>query len=818
MRSFLALFVSAALSLTLAGLIEGLLVGAPLAGVGLWLCLLPMVVVVLVGVVGAGRLPAVRWMRAHPDAGWASVAWLGLGLAALAAWTTLGADISMNRLEDLGLVPPILTGWVVLGGALLIGVIAQVFGATRTLAGRGRGWAWGMAALGVAALGVTLIGPLSTVAKDIPLGPVGSLVGALTLASVLWIGRARLPLRALVVASVLSLAVGGWGLARYSTDPGERAAILTYVSVGRVVGRGLERLTDADGDGHSARFGGRDCDDTNPGIGPHAHDVPDNGIDEDCDGADLQLSEAEKALERHHVLPPTLQKRWNLLFVTVDTVRADRLSIYGHDRPTTPVLEQLGAQGLIFERAYTPNNSTRLALPALMAGRMVGDLDADYRGRDLVLQPDKNDLIFDRLKRAGWRTEAVLPEQLRDSMWFGLGWGFNAYLGVKRATIKGRSARPLTERALQQLDRLSKRDVPWALWVHYLEPHEPYLPSPGFDFGDAKIDRYDAEIATVDRSLGQLVEHLEALGVADDTLIVYTADHGEEFGEHGRRFHGKQLFDESVRVPWVVHVPGAKSVRVPAPVSLLDIPATLTNLMGVPPVRSFGGVSQAHQLTGAEPDWDRVVLLETAYKAYDVRDHQTGAVKWPYKVMFDPDTGVESLFNLKDDPEERDDLRQTAPDVWAPLGEQIRAELRRWSGNRLTQLLARAAQSAPPRDATPQLIAEGLTLLGAELDTVRYPGRRADRLRLWVRADGAQRPDFKIKVSGYDAGGRRARGTLSDPLVGLYPSSAWAPGQVMGIHRQLRYPARVARPITVKLSLLVDGKVALGPIEVGTVK
>lgn len=821
MKSLLVLLSSAALSLTLAGLIEGLLIGAPLASVGLWVCLLPVMMAIVGGVALAAHLPVVRWLKANPASGWAAIAWFGLGLAALGAWTALGTDLAMTRLQDLGLMQPILTGWVMAGAALVLFVIIQAFAPTRMLAARGRLWTWGMAALSLGAVIFTLSGPIQSVAKDIPLEPAGSFAGALVLALGLWMLRARLPLRMLLVASVASLAVGGWGLAWYSIDPGARAAVMRHMSVSRGVARGLERLTDGDGDGYSARFGGRDCDDANPAIGPHAHDVPDNGIDEDCDGADLQISPVSETLELHHPLPlalqmPDPQTRWNLLFVTVDTVRADRLSLYGHDRATTPVLSKLAQNGLIFERAYTPNNSTRLALPAMMAGRMIGDLDGDYWGRDLVLRPT-NDLIFERLKRAGWRTEAVLPEQLRDSMWFGLGRGFDTYLGVKRATIKGRSAKPLTNKALQRVDRLVAKGEPWALWVHYLEPHEPYLKSPDFDFGDATLDRYDGEIATVDKHLGRIVERLEALGVADKTLILYTADHGEEFGDHGRRHHGKQLFDESVRVPWILHVPGAKSVRVPAPVSLIDIPATLTNLMGVTPTPSFGGLSQAHQLTGAEPDWDRLVLLETSYNPYNVRSHLTGALRWPYKAMLNPKTGVESLYNLQADPLERDDLRRAAAHIWEELGEAISSALRGWTANRLSQVLARALGTAPI-EAQPQPIVDGLTLMGTRLDTVSYPGRKADRLRLWVRADGEEHPDLKIRISSYDADGRRVRNTTSSPLVGLYPSSAWAPGSVIEIHRQLRYPARVKRPMTVKLSLIVKGKTALGPLVVGSIE
>ena len=167
--------------------------------------------------------------------------------------------------------------------------------------------------------------------------------------------------------------------------------------------------------------------------------------------------------------------------------------------------------------------------------------------------------ILERLRRAGWRTEAHLAQQIQRNMWFGLEPGFDRYTGHAGARLKGDSARILTAATTGAIRRLSRRAQPWALWVHYLEPHAPYAPHEAFDFGDRKIDRYDGEIAYIDHHLGRLVKSLELAGVRDRTLVVYTSDHGEEFGEHGRRHHGKQLFEESVRIPLVVHVPGVEN-------------------------------------------------------------------------------------------------------------------------------------------------------------------------------------------------------------------------------------------------------------------
>ncbi|MGK0361371.1 MAG: hypothetical protein ACI9U2_003689, partial [Bradymonadia bacterium] len=427
MRVLALLTASAVLAATIGGLFEGLLTHVG-AGVGLWLCVSPGFMV-LGGLLVAAGLVGMRQRAADPGRFWAGLAVSGWGLAGLVLWLHLGVNWAMQAVQDLGLVAPILSGWIVIGAVGLLGLSVPVYGRIRRSFHRHRYGAPGLAGVGLLALGATLWGPLMALTKDIPLAPLlafGGGVGA-TVAVFALLSHRRVRKRVIAPAVLLALTAGGWGMQQYAHRAEVRQPVRSRQTLARWVGLRLSALADADGDGRSALFGGGDCDDANPAIHAWAFDVPGNGVDEDCDGADLVLRPApQPALERHHPLPAPLNRRWNLLFVSVDTVRADRLSLYGHDRPTSPHLDALAKSGLVFERAYTPANSTRLAMPAMFAGRAVGDLDGDLWGRNLVLRPG-NGLLFDRLHTAGWRTEAALPEQLRDGMWFGPGAGFDAY-------------------------------------------------------------------------------------------------------------------------------------------------------------------------------------------------------------------------------------------------------------------------------------------------------------------------------------------------------------------------------------------------------
>ncbi|MCB9548618.1 MAG: sulfatase-like hydrolase/transferase [Myxococcales bacterium] len=669
-----------------------------------------------------------------------------------------------------------------------------------------------MAALAIAAVGLaTSLAPLAT---DLPVGihwPI-----SLLLLGIL----ASLPLRRGRWSGVGLGVVGLASLALALTAPGRleaptRFALEDAAPLAQHLLRGARLALDADGDGFSPALGGGDCDDADPARHPLAMDLPGDGVDQDCRGGDAAPAPPPPAgLAAHADLPPTLRRRRNLLLVTVDTLRPDHTSLYGYARDTTPHLKSLARRGLVFDRAYTPAGSTRFALPALFGGRPLADQDLERWG-NLFHFPSTGAMLFERLRGAGWHTEAHLPEALAQGMWFGLQAGFDAYRAYPQARLDARSDAFLAVTAAEAIEG-APRDRPWALWVHLVDPHEPYLAAPTDSFGADTRDRYDDEVRASDAALGRLVAALNASRQAADTLVVVTADHGEELEEHGARFHGKQLFEESVRVPWLIAVPGAAgSVRVPHPVSLIDLPETLADLLDLPPGPAGGGQSQAGALVG-QPAPPRPVFIENPAQVERPRDRQAALVDGALKAIFSPRDGRLRLFDLAADPEERHDLALAPPPALAALGDALRAELDRQDQRELARLLAHRRASAPPR-GNPVPAAPGLVWLGGQVDAHRFGGQDWFRARAWLRASDATRPDYRVVFTVRPPGGPLTRRWIVRPVLDAYPTPSWPAGERIEVTRVLHF-GNARGPHVVEVSLLApDGRPAFGPVQIGRV-
>jgi len=262
----------------------------------------------------------------------------------------------------------------------------------------------------------------------------------------------------------------------------------------------------------------------------------------------------------------------DILLITIDALRADHVGSYGYSRPTTPQLDQLAAEGVVFEAAYTATPHTSYAITSLMTGKYMRPLLRQGVGAE-------SQTWAEILQRFGYHTAAFYPpaaffvdrerfDHLRQT---GLGFEYRKQQFASAA-----------ERVAEVKTYLSTRptDAKLLLWVHLFEPHEPYEPSET-PFGDRSIDRYDAEIVAADAGLGQIVAAVRA--ARPRTLVIVSADHGEEFGDHGGRYHGTTVYDEQVRVPLVFHAPGLLSPRrVRQPVGLVDLLPTVLRGLGIP--------------------------------------------------------------------------------------------------------------------------------------------------------------------------------------------------------------------------------------------
>jgi choline-sulfatase len=257
----------------------------------------------------------------------------------------------------------------------------------------------------------------------------------------------------------------------------------------------------------------------------------------------------------------------NLLLVTVDTLRADHVGCYGG--PATPAIDALAARGLVFEDATTTAPTTLPAHTSILSGQWVHVHGVDGNSDRA---PATLSLVADRLAGAGYRTGAFVSGRplARAS---GLAEHFQSYDDQLPDALGGNEfpAERRADRTVAAARRwLGDAQGPFFLWVHLYDPHLPYTPTAG--------SGYDAEIADVDRALGQL------LGAVDPatTAVVFVADHGEGLGDHGEPTHGVFLYQATVRVPLVVAAPGVSPARRTEPVSAVDIAPTLLAMAGLP--------------------------------------------------------------------------------------------------------------------------------------------------------------------------------------------------------------------------------------------
>lgn len=344
----------------------------------------------------------------------------------------------------------------------------------------------------------------------------------------------------------------------------------------------LRGLSDRDRDGFSGVFGGGDCEPRDPRIHPGGSDLLDNGVDENCDGVSATLA---AVIDKAPVMSGKVAdpKRYNVLWIVVDALRADSLQLYGYRRENTPSLVELGRDARVFLNAYAPSATTHLSFPSLLIGRNADALTWEYSNDRVRLEPAKGQLtLAERLAPAGYRREAIvssfiahLPEIVR---------GFEQVHTEHRKATRHDSP-GATAAAIEALKRFDgDREKPFFLLTYYEDPHVPYdehdarFPR----YGSSERDRYDGEIAYVDRYLGQLFDYLATLPETNrNTVVVVTSDHGEEFEEHGGTSHGKSCHEESAHVPLILKVPGLPAARIAERVAGIDIVPTLLELLGI---------------------------------------------------------------------------------------------------------------------------------------------------------------------------------------------------------------------------------------------
>jgi len=419
-------------------------------------------------------------------------------------------------------------------------------------------------------------------------------------------------------------------------------------------------------------------------------------------------------------LPTGTENAPNVLLITLDTVRAANMSLYEYSRPTTPHLEQLAKTGVVFERALSTSSWTLPSHASMFTGRWPHELSADLK----VPLDASFPTLAEVLSARGYFTAGFVANLGYSSYETGIDRGFVHYedYEVSLGQIASSSTFVRTiannfrlRRLIQNDEHLNRkradqvnhdvfhwlsqaRNRPFFVFVNYFDAHEPYLPPPPFDrnFGPGRnrgkhsplhhwlwnpavnhqnmnegnvqeeVDAYDGAIAYLDHQLGVLFAKLKQWGLLENTLIIITADHGEEFGEHGLYDHGYSLYLPSLHVPLLISFPGhvPQGKRVQTPVSLRDLPATIIDLLHFEGESPFPGKSLArHWEPRLEEDnlHNESLLSETNYMPghpawFPTSKGNMKSILYEGMHYIRNGDGREELYKFRKDPWERDNL------------------------------------------------------------------------------------------------------------------------------------------------------------------
>lgn len=385
----------------------------------------------------------------------------------------------------------------------------------------------------------------------------------------------------------------------------------------------------------------------------------------------------------------------NVVLIVIDTLRRDHLSLWGGEWDNTPNLSAFAMEAVRFDRAFSQAPWTTPSIGSLLSSRYPSDLGITSNESRL---PAEAELLSEVLQRSGYATGAVVSHTFCGSEW-GFDQGFDSFDETQAGGHRTISAQEVSDRAIQFVDA---QDRPFFLFAHYFDPHIVYQEHADFSFAStergayegpvrsgmslqdirtARIRRpsrdlreveriYASEIAFTDHHIGKLLEHLRARGIMDDTLVIVTADHGEEFLDHGRWGHAKTLYNEVVEVPLLIRYPRGEAAVVDQPVGLVDVFPTVLSAAGLPPPPSIEG--RALQTVRAESA--RPVFFETRRNGIDRRGVIVGDYKWVVDLVKQRQT----LFDYQRDPGETEDLSQAKPEI----ARQLSRLLEEWIATR----------------------------------------------------------------------------------------------------------------------------------------
>jgi arylsulfatase A-like enzyme len=428
-----------------------------------------------------------------------------------------------------------------------------------------------------------------------------------------------------------------------------------------------------------------------------------------------------------------------VILIQGDTLRKDHLDVYGYERPTAPTLRRLAGDGAVFSNALTQTGWTKAAVPSVMTS-LYPSTHGVHKIPDRL--PASATTIAEVFRQAGYATASFASASFTGAF-TNLHQGFEELHEVESTVGRAGPAGGSSKTAREYVDRFSEwlehhRDVPSFVYLHFMDPHSPYEPYPPYNtlwadpegreeylralevlkrfVGDAFMaDRgmptrdellaagldpaafirfskgwYDGSIRGMDTEISRVVERIDELGLRDRSIVTFYADHGEEFHDHGRMWHGQSVYGEMIRVPLILWGPGRvpKGLKVEEPVELIDVMPTLLEYAGLPLPPGIQGQSlrpllgpdgRGGAVAAAGSDWKRRPVIAEK-QPQDGSDHprQTecyaivdGNWKLIHNVVRPPERPEYELFDFYKDPLDQQNLAAEHPDVVERLSKQL---------------------------------------------------------------------------------------------------------------------------------------------------
>ena len=413
----------------------------------------------------------------------------------------------------------------------------------------------------------------------------------------------------------------------------------------------------------------------------------------------------------------------NILMITIDSLRADHLGCYGYRHPTSPRIDALAKEGTLVEQFICPAIPTHPSYTTLYTGQHPAHHGVVAHAGKSTLRREAP-FLPELLLEEGYITCAA-DNLMRARLWFGRGYEFYIDSSVGMPLVINVTCDDINDRSIRWLRDYGTRKEPFFLFLHYWDPHYPFVPPPAYGdlfyegrnpndpdfhileewwnhpYGFGAIARdtwartedgpitdpaymqalYDREIRYNDDGVAKMLEALDDLGLTEDTLVLLVADHGESMAEHRVFYEHHGLYETTVRVPFLARWPGRISAgrRLPGIFTHMDVAPTILDAIGAEPVEEMDGRSFWPALNGGtDGGYDRLVSLECSWQAkWCLREG-----RYKYILAREPDlygTPMRELYDLSVDPEENNNLAEQE----RYIAREMENELEGWIGDRM---------------------------------------------------------------------------------------------------------------------------------------